>query len=360
MSKKLIAVKPRVAKLIDFDIPLIKDDEVLIEVNYASPKHGTDLTDFRGNSPWETEIFDEQKRLFKKREQQKSGVDFGNWNLGNIIVGHIIDAGSKVTEYNIGDRVCTYGGICEHLVVKAVDNYRLRKMSQKDSWKNAMCYDPMQYALGAIRDAKIRPGDEVLIFGLGAIGLLSVSIAKKIGAKVIGVDPLEIRRTAACAMGADETLDPTTDDIGEKIKLKSDYGGCDAVIETSGSPLALQQALRGVSYGGVIAYVAFAKEIKGGLNFGREAHFNNPEIVFSRAANEPNRDYPRWNRKRIEDTSWNFLMDGHINCEAIIGPTVDFNEVDTAYMKYVDQEPHLSVKLGVIVKEDLDDVVNTR
>lgn len=352
MPKKLIATKPCVAELIDFDYPKISDNEVLVEVTHATPKHGTDLTDFRGHSPWETEQFNATTRLFEKRSLGDSGVRFGEWNLGNMIVGRVIQKGSKVSDFAIGDRICTYAGIAEYVAIKAVNNYRLRRMNDQDRWQNAVCYDPMQYALGGVRDANVRPGDEVMVFGLGAIGLLAVSICKSIGAKVIAVDPLENRRKVATELGAIMTLDPTKVDIGGYVKSHSHYGGCDAVIETSGSPYALQQALRGLAYGGTIAYVAFAKEFQGGLNFGREAHFNNPHIVFSRAANDPNRDHPRWDRKRIEEVSWDMLMNGQIDCRKIISPIVNFQQCADAYMKYVDQEPQLSIKLGIVVKEE--------
>jgi threonine dehydrogenase-like Zn-dependent dehydrogenase len=210
----------------------------------------------------------------------------------------------------------------------------------------------MQYALGGVRDAHVRPGDEVMVFGLGAIGLLAVALSHRIGAKVIAVDPLQNRREVATQLGASLVLDPTSVDIGQYVKSVSSYGGCDAIIETSGSPYALQQALRGLAYGGTIAYVAFAKEFKGGLNFGREAHFNNPKIIFSRAANEPNYDYPRWDRKRIEEVSWSMLMSNAIDCKHILSPVISFNDSAEGYMKYVDQEPHLSIKLGIIIKED--------
>lgn len=352
MPKRLIAVAPRVAELLFYEKPTISSDEVLIEVNYATPKHGTDLTDFRGGSPWETEVYNGQTHLFEKRPEGQSGVPFGTWNLGNMVVGHIIEVGNQVKDYHVGDRVCTYGGIAEYVVAKGVNNHRLRKMKATDSWENAVCYDPMQYALGGIRDAHVRPGDEVMVFGLGAIGLLAVAIAHQIGATVIAVDPLENRRGIALHLGARVVLDPTKDDVGHYVKTHSNYGGCDAIIETSGSPYALQQALRGLAYGGTIAYVAFAKEFKGGLNFGKEAHFNNPKIVFSRAANEPNYDYPRWDRKRIEEVSWSMLMSHTIDCKQIITPVISMDHAADGYMRYVDQEPNLSIKLGIVVKED--------
>jgi threonine dehydrogenase-like Zn-dependent dehydrogenase len=125
--------------------------------------------------------------------------------------------------------------------------------------------------------------------------------------------------------------------------------GVDCVIETSGSADALSGALRGLAYGGTISYVAFAKEFKGGLNFGREAHFNNAIIKFSRAGSEPNPDYPRFNRRRIEDICWSMLMNGHLTCDSIVDPVVNFKDCAEAYMKYVDREPELAIKLGIDV-----------
>lgn len=347
MSRSLIATKPRVAEILEVELRKINPDEVLIRVDYASPKHGTEMTDFRGKSPWDKHRFDEKSRLFVPRESQESGIAFGSWNVGNMVVGHIINVGSDVKSYAVGERVATYGGISEYIIAKGVDNHRLRKMKETDIWQNAVCYDPMQYALSGIRDAHVRPGDEVVIFGLGAIGLLAVAIAKNIGAKVYAVDPLENRRNIALSYGADHALDPIGNDIGSIIKSSSHNQGADSAIETSGNPHALQQALRSLAYGGIVAYVAFPKEFTGGLDFGKESHFNNLSIVFSRASNEPNRDYPRWNRKRIEDTCWEMLMLNQVNCEKMITPVVSFEESAEAYMKYVDQEPELSVKLGI-------------
>ncbi len=119
------------------------------------------------------------------------------------------------------------------------------------------------------------------------------------------------------------------------------------IIETSGFADALQSALRGLAYGGTISYVAFAKPFAAGFNPVREAHFNNAKIVFSRACSEPNPDYPRWSRKRIEETCWELLMNGYLNCEDLIDPVVTFTTSPESYMKYVDQHPELSIKMGV-------------
>lgn len=320
-----------------------------VKVEFAAPKHGTELADFRGTTPFIDGKFDEEWRVFAKRdENEPRGIEFGDLPLGNMFVGTITEKGSDVTEYEVGDRVCSYGPIKETQIVNAVDNYKLRKMSKDASAKNAVCYDPAQFALSGIRDADVRPGDRVVVIGLGAIGLIALQLAVKIGATtVIGIDPIAKRREIATKTGAHYTLDSTACDAGLEIKRLTEKQGADVIIETSGNVHALQSALKGLAYNGTIAYVAFAKPFPEGLWLGQEAHFNYGKIIFSRACSEPNPEYPRWNRKRIEDVCWKLLMNGYLNCEDIIDPVVPFEECAEGFCKYVDQHPESSIKMGV-------------
>ena len=59
-----------------------------IQVEYASPKHGTELTDFRGLTPFLDEYYSEEWGMFLPREKdEKPGVVFGEFQLGNMVVG---------------------------------------------------------------------------------------------------------------------------------------------------------------------------------------------------------------------------------------------------------------------------------
>ena len=119
------------------------------------------------------------------------------------------------------------------------------------------------------------------------------------------------------------------------------------IIETSGNVNALQSALKGLAYNGTIAYVAFAKPFPAGLWLGQEAHYNYGKIIFSRACSEPNPEYPRWDRHRIEDVVWELLMNGYLDCEDLIDPVVPFEECAEGFCKYVDRHPEESIKMGV-------------
>lgn len=347
--KKLVATAPSVAELKDYAERPLGEDEVRVKVDFASPKHGTELADFRGVTPFINGKFDDEWRVFTQRTpEEPRGIEFGDLPLGNMFVGHITACGAKVTEYAVGDRVCSYGPICETETVKAVNNYKLRKMPETADARNAVCYDPAQFALGAVRDGNVRPGDNVVVIGLGAIGQIAAQIAVRLGAaSVIAVDPIAHRREVAMAHGAHSALDPTACDVGMEIKARTAKRGADVIIETSGSVSALQAALKGLAYGGTIAYAAFAKPFPAGLWLGQEAHYNYGKIVFSRACSEPNPDYPRWDRHRIEDTVWDMLMNGYLDCTDILYPVVNFEDSAAAFCRFVDQEPDLSIKLGV-------------
>ena len=349
MPKKLVAVAPRKAALVDYEEAAVGRNQVKVKVEYAAPKHGSEVSIFRGEDPFVADLFDEDWRLFLERQPDISETENGDGPvLGNQWVGVIVEKGDDVERLGVGDRVCGYGGIQETQIVDTMETPFLLEVPDKMPWKSALCFDPAQFALGGIRDGHMRLGDSVAVFGLGAIGAIAAQMAKVAGASYVAVvDPIEKRRQAAIEAGADAAFDPLHQDVGLELKRTTDRAGVDAAIETSGNEQALQQALRGLAYGGTIAFVGWARAFSGTLDLGREAHFNNASLVFSRASSEPSRDHPRWDRRRIAMSCWSLLASGAIDCERIVDPVVSFDEAPRAYEEYVDRNPQQSVKLGV-------------
>ena len=103
----------------------------------------------------------------------------------------------------------------------------------------------------------------IAVFGAGPIGLLSVLAAMANGGRAVVVEPSESRRERALALGASAALDPRAADIGDAVAETTNGRGFDGVIEASGSPVAMAQALEVVADGGRIAYV--------GINVGATA-----------------------------------------------------------------------------------------
>lgn len=321
MPKELVALDVRKPVLRDYEDGPVPEGRVRVKVEFGSPKRGTELTLYRGD--------------------RMPGFPMG---LGNMCIGTITDIGDGVEGLSIGDRVAGYGHLKETHTWSAQGIY---KMNERMTWKEAVCFDPAQFALSGIRDGQLRLGDRTAVFGLGAIGQMAAQMVRMAGAVFVAVvDPIAVRREVAMKTGADLALDPMTQDVGAELKKATDGKGVDVVIETSGIYEALHQAIAGLAWGGNVAYLAWSKECKGGLNFGDHAHLMIPNIIFARACSDPNRDHPRWDFNRIMDVCWQMLSEGRLQCEDIIQPVVPFSESAEAY-EDMDYHPENSIKLGV-------------
>jgi threonine dehydrogenase-like Zn-dependent dehydrogenase len=227
-------------------------------------------------------------------------------------------------------------------------------------------------ALLAVHDARIDLGDEVVVSGLGTIGLLAVQLARASGARtVLGVDPIPARRELARRLGADEVLDPGVDpapgvpgvpgdagdpadphwpeELASRIKRLTGRSGAaagvDVVVETSGAPAALHQAIASVRVTGTVVSVGFVQGGAGALRLGEEWHHNRPQLVSSMGVwGCPHRAHPRWDRRRIAATALRLLADGVVDPAPLLGPQVPFERAAEAYA-LVERDPGAAAKV---------------
>ncbi len=104
--------------------------------------------------------------------------------------------------------------------------------------------------------------DTVLIMGQGPVGLCGMLVAKAMGGRVIGVDPIAERRTLALELGADEAIDPTGIEIRQAIRDLTDGEGADAAFETSGSAAGQNGAVDCLRLGGRAVFVGLGARDK--------------------------------------------------------------------------------------------------
>ena len=340
MPKELYASSPGEVAYREVDDPVLESNQVRVKAEFGAFKHGTELTMFRNTSAFAHARIHPEMGIFV----EDPDAAWGPVGLGNMIVGRVAEVGPDVTGLAVGDRVCGHSTMRDTTVWNADAAW---KIGEDVDWTAAVCLDPAEFAFAAVRDGNVRIGDDVAVFGLGAIGLFIVQLARLSGARrVVGVDPVPARRQLARDFGANLAIDPVNDDPGRRIKEFLDSKGADVALETSGNYSALHHAIRGLDFGGNAVAVAWPKECKGGLDFGQEAHFNRPNLIFARACSEPNRDYPRWSEKRILDTLKIWLADGILKAGGMVTPVVPFDQAADAWLK-VDSDPTFSVKLGV-------------
>ncbi len=339
MPLELIADRPGHAILSEYEEPLLQPGEVRMKSLFSSVKHGTELRGFRADTPDATDRWDGELRLHRRGES--TGETFLR-HLGNMCLGEIIQIGSGVDGMQLGDRVFAHLPIRETHVIEAA---KLRHAPDDLSPQAIMYWDPTDFALGAVRDAPIRLGDRVAVFGLGAIGLIVAQAARLAGARWVAVvDPIERRRDAALRHGADLALNPVDVDAGVEIKELTEKAGVEIAFETSGAYPAFEDALRSVCYAGTVVSTAYYHGSQG-VHLAGEWHRNRIHVISSRANSQP-MPQPNWTFDRIRDESLALLVEKRLNVDGLIDPIVPFSQAATAYHE-INEHPDRSIKLGV-------------
>lgn len=96
---------------------------------------------------------------------------------------------------------------------------------------DATVAEPLSCAVNGIRTSKVRPGDVVLIYGAGPMGLLNLMVALISGAPEIFVaDPDETRLEKARDLGATKTFNPVRADAKQWVESQTQGRGVDVVI----------------------------------------------------------------------------------------------------------------------------------
>ena len=125
------------------------------------------------------------------------------------------------------------------------------KVPNELPWEVAVAIEPLACGIHGVERANIQFGENVVLMGVGPIGLLMLQAAKlKNPLLLIAVDTDEHRLEIAKELGADLILNPKKEDVVKKVKELSGGLGCDAVLEVTGNPKGVEMAVDMLRRGG--------------------------------------------------------------------------------------------------------------
>jgi threonine dehydrogenase-like Zn-dependent dehydrogenase len=115
--------------------------------------------------------------------------------------------------------------------------------------------EPLACAVRVVNQAGVRPGDHVLVYGAGIIGLMSGWMARQAGAHVVAVtDPNPVRLAQTAKWGADEAIQPGEKRLSDRV-AELTQGGPDVVIDAAGTAATRAEAAQLVRRGGTVVLV---------------------------------------------------------------------------------------------------------
>lgn len=234
--------------LMEASVPSPKSNEVLIEVK-AAGICGTDIHIRHDTFPYWPPVI-----------------------MGHEFSGFVVEVGSGVKDYKIGDRVvaephtkaCGKCELCRKGYIQlcadkrspgwgidgafarylAMPEHLLHRIPDSMSYEEGALVEPTANVVQDVLErGVVEPNDFVAVSGPGPIGLLSVMAAKSAGARIVALIGTEadeaIRLPLGRDLGADEIIVAGRQDVVDVINELTNSRGADLVVEASGAPKAI-------------------------------------------------------------------------------------------------------------------------
>ena len=267
--KAVTVYGPRDARMEDVPMPQAIDDMIIIKV-LRTGVCATDDSIYTGDSSF-----------------IRSGEIVYPCRFGHEYAGVVEAVGPNVTEFKPGDRVYTDNFVscgkceacarkdymsCAHIdsvgTVNCWDGCYAEYMQMPErhvfhlpdelSMDEGALIEPASIAYDAFKGVTLTENDTAVVIGTGAIGMISVWLAKYYGAgKVILVGRTPAKLEVGKLVGADDVINSRECNVIEAIKEKSGGKGASLIVETSGAPSALRESLLSVRRYARISIVSF-------------------------------------------------------------------------------------------------------
>ncbi len=251
----------------DIPVPQVGPDQILVKVAACGACH-TDLHYIEHGVP----TFKKPPIVLGHEASgivEEVGVDVENFTTGQrVLIPAVLTCG-KCRFCRMGrENICADmkmlgnhfdGAYAEYVAVPAKDVLTLPESIPLQ--EASIIADALSTPYHAVKNrARVQPGDTVVVFGCGGVGINAVQLAALVGAYVIAVDLSEQKLTWARELGAAHTINASeVKRVRKEIKRLPD-GGADIAMEVIGNPRTIEEAFDSVRVGGRLCVVGYTPE----------------------------------------------------------------------------------------------------
>jgi 2-desacetyl-2-hydroxyethyl bacteriochlorophyllide A dehydrogenase len=281
--------------------------------------------------------------------------------IGHEIAGEVVDTPPDEPSLKPGDRVViepyVYCGACypcsnrrtnccENLKVRGVHidgamsewcshpRHLVHKVPAGASWDRLAMVEPLTIAVHAVKRACLVQGEHLAVTGAGPIGLLAAQYALVVGAIPIVIDPIDERLVAARSLGIPFGINPVTENPVDRIRDITGGRMAEAMIEASGSDVAIRNSVDYVAYSGRIVLVGWPKA----------------DVLMATALFTKKELDVRGSRNSFQDfpESIDLVANGKIDVLALVTRTISFEEAPATIVE-IAAHPEIFMKVVALL-----------
>jgi 2-desacetyl-2-hydroxyethyl bacteriochlorophyllide A dehydrogenase len=315
-SFRLIFPKPFDVRIDEFEVGEPSLGQVLLETELTLISTGTELTALTGDFPKPSAWSNYVKYPFKP---------------GYTCIGRILELGSGVADFNVGDVVAATTPHAKHALASAEE---LVKVPENVKLEAACLHTIAAGVMNSVRLAKISLGDAVIVVGLGLLGQMAVLFSRLCGGfPVIAVDTADKRLELAKLSGATATVKAVDQkELEEKVRPLTKGRMADAVFEVTGNPSVIPWAIRLAKPQGRFIVLSSPRGATT-LDFHDEVNFPGRVIIGTHFGSQPAYETPynQWTRRRNTELFFDLLKANIINLDHFITHKYPWREAPEAY-----------------------------
>jgi 2-desacetyl-2-hydroxyethyl bacteriochlorophyllide A dehydrogenase len=290
--RSLFFVSPQHVEIREEQLPAPAAGQALVQTIVSAISAGTEMLAYHGQITDETAPEGNNPSL-------QSSFQY-HFKYGYSCVGQVVSLGAGVPAEWVGRRVFSFHPHESHFLAGLEE---LMPLADSMPIERALFIPNMETSVNFLLDGRPVIGEQAAIFGMGVVGLLTISLLAQFPLQtLIGIDRLERRRALALEAGAHAVFSPEEMATGllKSILPSPEKGknGFDLVFELSGSPDALNQAIAAAGFAGRIVIGSWygRKTVK--LELDGRFHRSRIQLVSSQVSTVTPGLAGRWDKSR--------------------------------------------------------------
>jgi len=237
---------------------------------------------------------------------------------GYAWVGEVIE--SQSLAHPLGARVFA---LAPHADEHCLDVAQVRLLPPTVPPERGVLAANLETAVNVVWDGGIALGDDVLVIGGGAVGLLAGHLAKRGGARRVRlIEPSAARRRAALGLGFDEVAGP---------EAEPPAASADVVIEASGNPACLDLAIAAARDEAVVVVASFYGQRSAPVALGADFHRRRLTLRSSQVSRLPASRAAGWSFWRRFELVADLLQNPSL--DALLEAPVPFDDAPSVYAR---------------------------